>query len=89
MGKKQRNCDPDDPDDANRGDAWDFVAYDPEHRLVLAVIPGARTEENGVAIVEEVAGRHGGAPPELMTSDEDPVYETAIGETFGVSRTSV
>jgi hypothetical protein len=47
------------------------------------VIPGARTEENGRAIVEEVAGRLGGAPPELITSDEYPVYEAAIRDTFG------
>ena len=50
---------------------------------MLAVIPGAGTEENGCAIVEEVADRLGGEPPELMTSDENPVYETAIDETFG------
>jgi hypothetical protein len=25
---------------------WDHIAYDPEHRLVLAVIPGARSIEN-------------------------------------------
>jgi IS1 family transposase len=81
--KKQKNCDPSDPADDHHGDYWDYVAYDPEHRLVLAVIPGARTEENGRAIVEEVADRLGGAPPELMTSDENPVYETAIHDTFG------
>lgn len=81
--KKQKNCDPTDPADDHHGDYWDYVAYDPEHRLVLAVIPGARTEENGVAIVEEVAGRLGGEPPELMTSDEYPVYEPAIRDTFG------
>jgi hypothetical protein len=71
--KKQKNCDPTDPADDHCGDYWDYVAYDPEHRLVLAVIPGARTEENGVAIVGEVAERLGGAPPELLTSDENPV----------------
>ena len=47
VDKKQKNCDPADPADDHCGDYWDFVAYDPEHRLVLAVIPGARTEENG------------------------------------------
>jgi hypothetical protein len=50
---------------------------------VLAVIPGARDGENGRAIVAEVERRLGGEPPELMTSDEDPVYEAAIRETFG------
>jgi hypothetical protein len=47
------------------------------------VIPGARTEENGQAIVGEVESRLGGEPPELMTSDEYPVYEAAIRDTFG------
>ena len=40
VGKKQKNCDPNNPDDAQCGDYWDFVAFDPEHRLVLAVVPG-------------------------------------------------
>jgi hypothetical protein len=47
------------------------------------VIPGARTEENGQAIVGEVESRLGGGPPGLMTSDEYPVYEAAIRDTFG------
>jgi len=83
VGKKQKNCDPTDPDDDHRGDYWDHVAYDPEHRLVLAVIPGARSEENAHAIVAEVEKRLGGEPPDLMTSDEYPVYEAAILATFG------
>ncbi|HEU5117438.1 MAG TPA: hypothetical protein VFT74_12410 [Isosphaeraceae bacterium] len=83
VAKKQKNCDPNDPADENRGDYWDHVAFDPEHRLVLAVIPGARTIENAEAIVEEVKQRLGGEPPKLMTSDEYPAYETAIEAAFG------
>jgi IS1 family transposase len=86
VGKKQKNCDPNNPDDDQCGDYWDFVAYDPEHRLVLAVVPGARTAENAQAIVEEVQQRVGvgEAPPALMTSDELSAYTTAIEATFGV-----
>jgi hypothetical protein len=40
VGKKQKNCDPDDPDDDHCGDYWDYVAYDPEHRLVLVASRG-------------------------------------------------
>src|SRR5262249_13069967 len=83
VGKKQANCDPDDAADDHCGDYWDSVAYDPEHRLVLAVIPGARAEENGYAIVGEVEGRLDGAPPELMTIGESRVYESAIVARFG------
>jgi hypothetical protein len=30
------------PGDDHKGDWWGHVAYDPEHKLVLAVVPGAR-----------------------------------------------
>jgi IS1 family transposase len=81
--KKQKNCDPNDPDDDHCGDYWDFVAYDPEHRLVLVVVPGARSLENAELIVEETKARLGGEPPALMTSDELAAYATAIETTFG------
>jgi hypothetical protein len=42
VGKKPKNCDSADPDDDHKGDWWDHVAFDPEHTLVLAVVPGAR-----------------------------------------------
>ena len=82
MAKKQRNCDPANPDDDHRGDYWDHVALDPEHKLVLAVVPGARTGENARALVAEVKRRVGCEPPPLMTSDEYPAYATAIEEVF-------
>jgi IS1 family transposase len=80
--KKQKNCDPTDPDDDHRGDYWDHVAFDSEHKLVLAVVPGARTEENARAVVAEVERRVNCDPPPLMTSDEYPAYATVIGEVF-------
>src|SRR5262245_32144068 len=83
VAKKQKHCDPLDPADDHKGDWWDHVAYDPEHRLVLAVVPGARSIENAEAIVAEVRDRTGGVPPRLMTSDEYPAYESAIEAAFG------
>ena len=50
MFKKQEHCNPDDRADDHYGDWWDHVALDPESRLVLAVVPGAR----GAEAVEEV-----------------------------------
>jgi IS1 family transposase len=82
VGKKQKSCDPTNPEDDHRGDYWDYVAFDPEHKLVLAVVPGARTEENAGAIVAEVERRVGCEPPPSMTSDEYPAYATAIEEVF-------
>ena len=46
------------------------------------MIPGARTEENARAIVEEVAARVPVDPPPLITSDAYAPYESAIREVF-------
>ena len=82
VAKKQKNCDPTEAADDHKGDWWDHVAYDPEHKLVLAVVPGARVAENAEEVVAEVKDRLGDQPPALMTSDEYPVYETVIESTF-------
>jgi IS1 family transposase len=82
VSKKQKNCDPTNPDDDHCGDYWDYVAFDPEHKLVLAVVPGARNEENARTIVAEVEHRTACDPSPLMTSDDYPAYATAIAETF-------
>ncbi len=84
VAKKQANCDPADPADDHKGDWWDFVAYDAEHRLVLAVVPGARSIENAEEIVRETHDRTGGREDVLLTSDELPAYETAIDRVYGV-----
>ena len=82
VGKKQKNCDPADPADDHKGDWWDHVAYDPEHKLVLVVVPGARVGECAREVVGEVKDRTGDRPPALLTSDEHAAYESAITETF-------
>jgi len=73
-----------DPDDDHRGDFWDHVAFDPESKLVLAVVPGARTQASTRVIVAEVEQRVNGDPPPLMTGDEDPADATAIAAVFSV-----
>ena len=59
------------------------MAFDPEHRLVLSVVPGKRTAENVEKVVEEFHDRTGGRPMNLVTSDEYPPYKGAILETYG------
>jgi hypothetical protein len=87
VGKKQEHCDPADPADAQKGDWWDHVAYDPEHRLVVAVVPGARCGENAEAVVEEFKRRTGGRPMGLITSDEHRPYPEAILQAYGMEAT--
>jgi IS1 family transposase len=83
VAKKEANCDRTDPVDDHKGDYWDHVALDPEHRLVISVIPGARTVENTEALVEDFRRRTGGRVMNLMTSDDYPAYEGAILHAYG------
>jgi hypothetical protein len=82
VGKKQKGCDPADPADDHKGDWWDHVAYDPEHKLILAVVPGARVAESVEEVVAEVKDRLDDRPPALATSDEYAPYETVIATAF-------
>src|SRR3954465_9301561 len=83
VAKKEKNCDEDDPEDRFRGDCWDHVAFDPEHRLVVSVVPGERTAESVRELVDDVKERLDGRIPELITTDEYAPYEGAILEAFG------
>ena len=59
------------------------MAIDPESRLVLAVVPGARDTESVEEVVDQVKDRTGGRVMDLMTSDNYPAYETAILRAYG------
>jgi IS1 family transposase len=84
VAKKEAHVDPDDPREEQWGDDWDHTAVDPEHRLLLAVVPGKRTLENCKRIVSEVKQRTGGRTDLLLTSDEHAPYATAIEAAYGV-----
>jgi IS1 family transposase len=81
--QKQKHCDPLDPADACRGDCWDHVALDPEHRLVVSVLVGKRTAEETQEVVEDFHRRTEGRPMSLITTDEYSAYEGAILRAYG------
>jgi IS1 family transposase len=86
VGKKEKQCDPEEPADARQGDNWDHVAFDPEHRLVVSVVPGKRTEEKVQALVQDFQERTGGRLMNLLTSDEYTAYKTAIFAAYAEVR---
>lgn len=88
MGKKQEHCEPGDPADEQKGDWWDHEGYDPEHRLVICVVPGARNAENAEEVVAQFKRRTGGRPMDLITSDEHRPYKEAILQAYGVEATT-
>jgi len=83
VAKKEANCDPDDPADAHRGDHWDHVALDPDHRLVVSVVTGKRTAEKTGVLVRDFHRRTSGRLMDLITTDEFAPYRGAILEAYG------
>jgi IS1 family transposase len=86
VGKKEKHCDPDQVEDARQGDNWDHVAFDPEHRLVVSVVPGKRTEEKVQQLVRDFKERTGGRLMNLLTSDEYAPYKGAIFEAYALEQ---
>ena len=81
--KEEKHCKANNLSDARCGDHWDHVALDAEHKLVLEVVNGKRTEANTKQLVKKTAHRLQFKPPRLITSDEHKPYRQAILETFG------
>ena len=81
--KKRRHCEKDVPGDNRQGDNWDHVAYDPQHRLVVSVVPGKRTAKNIEKLLADFKKRTGGRITNLITSDEYKPYKRAILKAYG------
>ena len=82
--KRQEHCDKNEPcGTTTTGTGGLTRAIDPETRLVLCVVPGARNTENVTEVVGEVKDRTRGRVLDLVTSDNYPAYETALLEAYG------
>lgn len=81
--KKEMHRRQDDPADQFRGDNWDHVAFDPEHKLVVELVPGKRTRKNVHRLVADFCRRTGGRKMRLMSSDEYKAYRDAILQAYG------
>lgn len=56
---------------------------DPEHRLLVSVVPGKRTAANTERLVNDFKERTGDRSMNLITSDEYAPYKTAILKAYG------
>jgi IS1 family transposase len=83
--KKKDRCDQANPADKKRGDNWDHVAFDPEHKLALSLVCGKRTRKNVHTLVADVHRRTEGRMMRLITSDEYTPYREAILRYYGES----
>jgi hypothetical protein len=88
-GKKDKHCDPADPDDATQGSYWDHVIIDPETKLIISLVVGRRNADTVVQVFTDFYDRTDGALPELITTDGYAVYEAVILDTYGVWRSEL
>jgi hypothetical protein len=77
-GKKDKQCDRDDPDDVGQGSHWDHVIIDPETKLIVSLVVGRRNADTVVQVFTDFYQRTGGYLPELITTDGYAVYEAVI-----------
>jgi hypothetical protein len=84
--KKDKNCDPEDPDDAQCGSCWDHVILDTQSRLIVSLGVGRRTLETLQATWADFYERTDGGLPELVTTDEYAAYPTVLLATYGVPK---
>jgi hypothetical protein len=86
VSKKDKNCDPLDPDDARQGSYWDHVIIDPETKLIVSLTVGRRNADTVVQVFTDFFSRTDGYLPEVVMTDGYEVYETVILDTYGVWR---
>src|SRR5262249_11308740 len=87
--KKDKRCDPLDPDDASQGSYWDHVILDPQSKLIVSLVVGRRDADPVVRLFTDFYGRTDGYLPELIGTDEYAVYQTVILDTYGVLRSEL
>jgi hypothetical protein len=58
------------------------VAFDPDHKLVLALVAGRRNVQNYVELLEELQRRTRYSPALLLVGDEYPKLKTAAKKVF-------
>ena len=71
-----------DADDPRSGDNWDHVAFDPQHKPVVALVAGKRTRANVHRLVRAFHRRTGGRLVRLTTSDQYKPYREAILQAY-------
>jgi hypothetical protein len=88
-GKKDKNCDRDNPADHARGSWWDHVILDTKSRLIVSLAVGRRTLETLVSAWADFYRRTDGGLPALVTTDEYSAYPTALLRTYGVPKAAL
>jgi transposase-like protein len=79
--KKQKNCSPEENDQA--GDFWDHTAIAPDSKLIVSLGVGKRTKDQTQALVSDTRSRLQKGHLPALFSDGDEGDEPSILEAFG------
>jgi hypothetical protein len=85
-GKKDKHCDPNNPDDRELGSWWDHVLLDADSKLIVTLVVGRRTADTAAAAFADFYRRTDGLLPPLIVTDEYAPYFTVILDTYGVRK---
>lgn len=83
VGKKEAHLEPLESLAGVLGDAWIWVAFDAQHKVVLAHLVGKRTGPHAVALLQEVK-RVTATMPSLFSSDQLDQYPEALLQVYGL-----
>ena len=81
--KKERLLNEQEKANGEWGDNWIWIAFDPIHKLVVAMLLGDRTEEEAMGLLSRLRARLAERYLPLFTSDSLPHYAKAILHIFG------
>ena len=79
--KKQKNCVPEEADQA--GDFWDHTAIAPDSKLIVSLVVGKRTKDQTQELVSDTQSRLQKGHLPALFSDGYEGYEPSILEAFG------
>lgn len=82
--KKRGRCSGAELEQERVGDCWDHIAFDPEHRLVLGVVLGRRSQGHIQKLVQRVKEQLQGRVPRLISTDGFSGYAQVFQQVFGV-----
>jgi len=82
--KKRGRCSGKELEQEQVGDCWDHIAFDPEHRLVLGVIPGRRSQGHIHKLVQRAKKQLQGRVPRLISTDGFSGYAQVFQQVYGV-----
>jgi len=81
--KKERLLNEQEKANSEWGDNWIWIAFDPIHKLVVAMLVGDRTEEEAMGLLSRLRARLAERHLPLFTGDSLPHYAKAILHIFG------